>query len=156
MGGFDALGAALQSINASVELVKALSSASGAVERAELKLKLANIMTDLAEAKLALAEGLEERNRLDAQIAELVEALRLKETVVRKFDAYYAVADDGPTGDPYCSRCWEATNRLYHLISAQRGDTFSSCAVCHSKYPKRTTPFSIERLSASQSPETAG
>ena len=50
----DVLSAALVGINVAIDAGKALVSAQGAIERAELKLKLADIVSALAEAKLDL------------------------------------------------------------------------------------------------------
>lgn len=147
--GFESIATAIAMVNGSLELVKKLSSASGAVERAELKLRAADLIGSLADAKLALITSMEEAQAQQRTIAELEEALQLKATVVRVYDAYYKTDTNGkPHGDPFCARCWQADHRLFYLTSARRGAMETSCARCNAKFPKRTTPPGIERLSA--------
>ena len=142
--GFDMLAAAIQSVNLTIDTVKAISTATGAIERAELKFKVAEMMESLAEAKLALVEGIEERDFLQRRIASLEEAIKIKDSVQRLGDAYYTLNEDGtPTGDPYCSSCWETNHNLIHLISAARTEQHTSCAACKTKYPRQTTLFDV-------------
>ena len=136
----DVLSAALAGINVAIEAGKALVSSQGAIERAELKLKLADIVSALAEAKLDLAQGMDDRRFLQDRIRSLEDALRIKETVVRVGDAYYGRAGTGePKGAPYCSHCWEKNHQLIHLTSPARAEQHSSCPACKSQYPRNTT-----------------
>jgi hypothetical protein len=146
--GFESIGTAIAMVNGSLELVKKLSTASGAAERAELKLKAAELIGSLADAKLALINSMEEAQTQQRTIAQLQEALQLKATVGRVFDGYYETDANGkPHGDPFCARCWQADHRLLYLTSARRGQMETSCAQCNAKFPKHRTPFAIERLS---------
>jgi len=146
--GFESIGTAIAMVNGSLELVKKLSSASGAVERAELKLKAAELIGSLADAKLALINSMEEAQAQQRTIAELQEALQLKATVGRVFDGYYQTDTNGkPHGDPFCARCWQADHRLFYLTSARPGAVETTCAQCNAKFPKHRTPFAIEQIS---------
>lgn len=142
--GFDTLAAAIQSVNAAIETIRAISSANGAIERAELKFKVADMMEALAEAKLALAAGIEERQSLQQQISQLESVVKSKAKLRRVGDAYYELSEDGePHGDPYCSLCWERNHSLIHLISPKPTELHSSCGACGTKYPRQRTEFGI-------------
>ena len=131
----DVIAAAISSINFTIEGVKALSKASGAIERAELKLQLAEMMGALAEVKLELTQAMEDRTFHQQQIARLEEALRIKETVRREGDAYYKLDENGnAVGEPYCLRCWEVEHRLHTLVRGRMGMRIRVCAVCNKEY----------------------
>jgi len=136
----DVIAAAISCINLTIDGVRKLSKASGAIERAELKLQLAEMMDALADAKLEMTQAMEDRAFFQQQIAELEKSLRIKETIKRAGDAYYGLDEQGePKGAPYCSLCWERNHSLIHLTSAARTEQHSSCPACKSQYPRMTT-----------------
>jgi hypothetical protein len=110
------IAAFITSIKNATDLAKAIKEAGGSLEKAEAKLKLADLMESLAEARIQAAEVQEILQAKDKKIAELEEAFKLKSKLVRSIDAYYEIDESGkPTGAPYCSHCWEVNHKTVHL-----------------------------------------
>ena len=67
-----------------------------------------NLLSALADAKIASAEIIESLNQKDSEIEALKNKLKFKEKLIRVGEAYFEVDDSGkPIGAPYCSYCWE-------------------------------------------------
>jgi hypothetical protein len=127
--------AALGGLKAATELARAFGAAKGAIDVAEYKLKAADLMSSLADARIALVEAQEKSDQLDAEIKMLRDALDAKEQLIRAGDGYYALDDNGePTGGAFCLRCWEVDHKQYHLIYPRRTDEPTICQACKSKY----------------------
>jgi TPR repeat protein len=100
------ISAALTSLKSAMEIAKVLRDSDLSLERAELKLKLAELVGTLAEAKIELAEIQETLAERDARIQQLEEAFEVKDTLIRHHDAYYFRDDNGePIGEPCCKAC---------------------------------------------------
>jgi hypothetical protein len=135
------IAAALASLKAATDIAKALRESDRSLERAELKLKLAELVGSLAEAKIQLAEVQDLLAAKDRTIAELQEAFESKDTLVRHRDAYYSVDAAGrPAGVPYCLRCWESDHRRRQLVHDARDHRSRFCTACKTQYPWRSVP----------------
>jgi hypothetical protein len=127
------ISAALTSLKAATEIAKILREGDLSLEKAELKLKLADLISALADTKIKLAEVQEVIIGKDNRIAELEEAFEIKGTLKRENDAYYVVdAEGNPVGAPYCLRCWETDHRKRQLVQHSRHATI--CTSCGHKY----------------------
>ena len=132
------ISAAFSSLKAATEIANLLRKSDLSLEKAELKLKLANLISALAETKMELTEVQEVIIGKDKRIAELEEAFEVKGTLIRDCDAYYVVDDEGkPVGVPYCLRCWEKDHRKRQLVNESRHAKV--CTTCGHKYKARLT-----------------
>jgi len=105
----------LVSVKAATEIAKSFSDAS--ITKAETKLKVAELISSLADAKIAAVDLQELVQEKEKEIARLVNALALKSKVLKFDDAYYEQDAEGkPKGDPFCLRCWEIEGRLIHIV----------------------------------------
>lgn len=137
----ESIGTAIGSVKMATEIARGLVTASGSVEKAELKLKIAEIANALAEARLALVDVQETLASKDARIAELEAAFAAKDKLVRQHDAYYRINEEGnPTGDPYCLRCWEVEHHQRHLVHSALDHRGRICPVCKTHYEGRLAP----------------
>lgn len=135
MTDFATIGAALSSLKTASEIVKFLRETDLSLERAELKLKLADLVSALADARIDLAEVQESLAAKDKRIAELEEAFDSKDLLVRRYDAYYAANLDGqPTGVPFCLRCWEADHKKRQLVISPKDRHMRVCTSCGQQY----------------------
>jgi hypothetical protein len=127
------ISALLNSVKTATEIANLLKGADISLEKAETKLQLADLISALADTKISASEVQELIKEKDDEIKRLKEALEIKERVIRHGDAYYEKKDTGePTGNPYCSYCWEASNRLIHLHNLQPGKT--TCPNCKNTF----------------------
>jgi hypothetical protein len=130
------IAAVLSSIKTATDVAKFLRESDLSLEKAELKLKLADLVSALAEAKMSLADIQETLSAKDKRIAELEEAFQSKDSLVRRYDAYYATDKDGnPVGVAFCLRCWENDRRKRQLVYDTKGARV--CTTCGQHYESR-------------------
>lgn len=130
----------LSSLKSAIDIAKAIRSSDISLERAELKLKLAELLETLADAKLELTEVQAELAYKDDEISRLNEALEMKGNVVRYLDAVYLTETGAPTGTPFCLACWSGKHLLRPLVEASDERTSHVCTSCNKRYPRRLTP----------------
>jgi hypothetical protein len=130
--------AVLSNIKIAADIAKALRESDLSIERAELKLKLAEIMGALADAKMEITEVQEALVAKDRQLAELEEAFQSKDALVKVHDAFYAVDGSGkPTGEPFCAHCWQVKHKKYNLHYEAKDRFVKACISCGKKYEAR-------------------
>jgi len=131
----------LTSLKGAIDIAKLLQESDLSLEKAELKLKLAEIMSAVAEAKIQLAEVQDILIQKDKRIGELEEAFESKDMLIRSGDAFYATDANGkPTGNAYCLRCWEVDHRKRQLVLDSENRFSSVCTTCKQKYTGRLVP----------------
>lgn len=134
--------AVLNGLKTATEIAKTLKDVDVSIEKAELKLQMAELISAIADAKISAAEVQELILQKDKEIEELKKSLQKKAELVRYLDAYYEQNEKGdPTGVPYCSHCWEAFWKLIHL---HRYGTQNVCGSCKLTFSGRTTPRNPE------------
>ncbi len=137
MADLATIGTALSSLKTAVDIAKFLRETDLSLERAELKLKLAELVDALIQAKLELAEIQETLIAKDKRIADLQDAFQSKDKVVRNRDAYYVADENGkPAGVPYCLRCWENDHKRRQLVSDAKEHRMNVCTTCGQKYAR--------------------
>ena len=122
------ISAFIGSIKTATELAKAIKGADLSLEKAETKLKMAELISALADAKIQAAEIRDLLQEKDERIKELEKSLDTKSKLVRHKGRYYEGDEKGsPFGDPYCSNCWESKNKMIHLSDLGGIDSCPSC-----------------------------
>lgn len=122
--------AAMTGIKLATEIASNIRQGSVELEKAELKLSLAEIIGNLADAKIAIVNIQEELHENEEEIKRLKVALRTRENVTRVGDAYYMTDNNAnPYGTPYCLNCWENESKLCSLVEdSMRNDR--KCPKC--------------------------
>ena len=93
-----------------VDHIRELADGVQKLDNVDLYRKVLNIQAEV----LTLASAL--RTKED-RINELEEQLRIGIQLVRDRNVYWDKNQKGePTGDPYCSYCWETARLAIHLI----------------------------------------
>lgn len=134
--------AALESIKIATTIAKFLRDTASSLEKAEVKLKLADLMDSLADTRIRLADLQEELIEKDKLIAELRKAFETKDTLVRYEDAYYERSEaGGPSGTPFCLNCWEAANKKRQLVSVAGNRDLKTCTDCKQEYSGSLTRY---------------
>ena len=133
------ISAALTSIKAATDIAKFRES-DLSLEKAEIKLKLAELVSALADTKMQFAEIQDELIKKDKKIAELQEAFETKDTLIRHLDAYYVADSEGnPLGDPYCLRCWQDFHKKKQLVESVKHPRIRECISCGQQYRSHMT-----------------
>ena len=138
MPDLTALGVVLGSLKTATDIAKFIRESDVSIERAELKLKVADLIGALADVKLELVELQDAFAAKDQRIKELEEAFEAKESSVRKYDAYYNAGPDGaPIGSPCCLRCWESDHKRRMLVHDAKEYRIRLCTSCGHRYEGR-------------------
>jgi hypothetical protein len=132
---------ALASLKAGKETVKLMIDAPKQLEKTELQLNLASINKTLFESENALLESQKLLKQKYNRIEELEDLLKFKGKLIRKDGMYFEADENGnSTGDPYCSVCWEASNKTIHLTLHPNINLSQSirikytCPLCHNSH----------------------
>jgi hypothetical protein len=127
--------AVLTSLKTATDIAKSLRETNSALEKAELRLQLAEIISALADAKIQVVDLRDTITLKDAQLTALEQAFAAKDTLVRHYDAFYRVDQEGkPTGNPYCLRCWDVDHRQSPLVESALTHGTHYCPVCKTNY----------------------
>lgn len=125
----------ITSLKAATDIAKFIRESDFSIEKAELKLKLAELMSSLADAKIQMAEVQDVIADSEKRIRELEDAFQSKDEVIKLRDAYYETDDEGiPHGEPYCAHCWEVIHKKYHLQLESGNRNVKVCLSCKNKY----------------------
>lgn len=114
MTDFASIAQALSSVKQATEIVKILRSADTAYEKAELKLKIAELAEALANARLGILEAQSEIEELRQRLAK-TEQKPLLEPIKRE-GGYFFKKGDTEIG-PFCPRCFEADGKQMPLTA---------------------------------------
>ncbi len=130
----------LGNLKTAAEIVKLLRSDSP-IQKAEAKLKLAEVLESLADARVQLVDVQEAVREKDARIADLEEAFEVRDTVQRQNDGIYRIKAGKAEGYPHCLRCWEEDHRLRQLVHSAGDHRARVCPTCKTGYEGRSVPF---------------
>jgi hypothetical protein len=134
------IGAALSSLKTATDIAKFLRASDFNVEKAELKLKMADLVSALAEAKLELVDVQEEILEKEKVISQLKEAFENKDQLIRRYDAYYESDENGePMGVSFCLRCWEGDHKKRQLVRDASEGNKKICTGCGQGYDGRAS-----------------
>ena len=110
------MSAFIGSIKTATELAKAIKGADLSLEKAETKLKIAELMSALADAKILAAEIQGLLQQKDEEIKGLKSELEFKPKLIRKDGCYFDTNElDKNLYEPFCSQCWEVEKIPVHL-----------------------------------------
>jgi len=123
--------AVLGSIKTATDIAKFIKDSDLSLEKAETKLKLADLIGTLADAKLEVIGVQQTLAEAEARVRDLEGQLRTKESLRWKEPAYWV--EDGLRSDgPFCQKCYDTDGRLVRLLGDGRGRF--ECKACKSNY----------------------
>lgn len=125
----------ISTLGHAVKIVKDLNQIDRELDKAELKLKIAELSGALATAQITLSEAQQEASSKDAQIQKLTDAFKEKaDNMVEHEGFHYRKGPDGkPHGKPYCNRCLQ-NGKLFMMTTVARMGRPAVCAECKSEY----------------------
>jgi len=129
------ISAALSSVKTATDIAKFIRDSDVTFEKAEIKLKLADLITALADARIQIAEIKESLSEKDAQIKELLAQLEVKGSLIWESPYYWLTQPNGRDG-PFCQRCYDKDRALVRLQGNSRG--YWQCKACMSDYRDKT------------------
>ena len=96
---------ALLALKTASDIVKGFRSAGAAFEKAELKLKIADLADSLSDARLGIVDAQEEILELRSQVKRL-EAAAVDRSQMTERNGVLYFKDGGKETGPYCPSCW--------------------------------------------------
>jgi hypothetical protein len=127
------------SIKTATEIANLFRQATTSLEQAEVKMKLADLIGALADAKMDAALVQQEILDRDTKIKELEAAAALQAALRWEQPCYYLKSEQG-IDEPYCQTCYDAHKKLARLHA--HPDGYFACRVCGESF------LTDERLAA--------
>ena len=124
----------LSAINAAIGIGKSVIHADNALDTATLKAKLADLMIELANAKISQVELIEKNTILSKEISRINES-NIEIALLKELEGYHYQPDEegNVIGWPACPSCLNKEKRVVILV--QNGDIQSAkCPRCTSVY----------------------
>ncbi|MEE9354097.1 MAG: hypothetical protein V3U75_00765 [Methylococcaceae bacterium] len=132
------IAAALGSLKSATEIAKFISNSGVTLENAEIKLKFAELVGALADAKLEIAEIQTHLINKDEEIRKLKSKLELEDNLVYENRCYWKIKGEGRDG-PFCQRCYDVDSILVrlqpgHTIHKGQTHRWHYCEACNISY----------------------
>ena len=121
----------LSSIKAATDIARLLKDTNLSLEKAEAKLKLAELVGALADAKIQIAEVQDILLEKEAKIKKLEERADTKKNVVWESPWYWHV-DGGKKDGPFCQQCYDKDGTLIRLQCYR--NSYWMCLNCKNGY----------------------
>lgn len=127
--------AVASSIKSAIDIAKAIKDTDISLEKAELKMQMADLIGALADAKIAAAEITGTLIDKDREIENLKSQLEFRGSLIRCNEAYFETDESGnPVDDPYCPHCWEVKQQAVHLTTDRQYTALMTCTSCGVQY----------------------
>lgn len=123
--------AAVSGIKAATDIAKLLKESSLSLDKAEQKLKLADLIGALADVKIEMANIQQLVIDREQRIKELEEELRVKAKLIYERPFYWLVEGTKKDG-PICQQCYDNEKKLIRLQDYGGGHWY--CMTCKNGY----------------------
>jgi hypothetical protein len=130
-----AISAILGSIKTATDLARLINDSGVSLEKAEVKLNLAELISALADAKMEVATVQQALLDKDVELGRLHEQLALRGKLQWEHP-YYWVTEAGEKDGPYCQQCYDNEHKLIRLSGDGRG--YWECKTCKNTYLDKT------------------
>jgi hypothetical protein len=129
----------LSSIKIATEIAKLIKDSDFSLEKAETKLKLAELISALVDAKIEVSAIQHTLSEKEAQIRALQDKLSVKQKLEWSVP-YYWLTDSEKRDGPYCQHCYDKNQELIRLQGD--GEGYWECKACKNHYTDHTyRPF---------------
>ena len=128
----------ITTITAAIKLVGEIRDAGKAIDEAQLKLKLAEVTSALADAKMGAVDFKEQIDGRDKEISRLKLMFALKAETVEANNMTYVALNGKPVGMPLCPRCLQMDGVMMRLTALQKEGKPAQCPQCKSDYERQT------------------
>jgi hypothetical protein len=128
------IGSMLSSVKTASEIAKYIKDSGLSLEKAEAKMKLADLISSLADVKLEAAEIQQIILEKDERIRELESQAKVRNELKWREPCYFLSNNEG-IEEPFCQHCYDASKSLSRLHSDNKGRYV--CRVCDNVYMTR-------------------
>lgn len=125
---------ALVGIKNAIDIARIIKDSNSSIEKAEINLKIADLIGALADAKVAIATIQEDMAEKDAEITKLKNELKISGNIFYESPYYFIKVDDKSERDgPFCQKCYDSNRKLIRLQS-QETKGYWLCKECENGY----------------------
>lgn len=125
----------LGSLKTATDIAKFIRESDLSLEKAEAKLKLAELVSAIADAKIEASEIQQALQERDEEIRSLKNELKVQANL--QWEPPYYWLQEGESKDgPYCQHCYDTGRKLIRLYGGQSG--YWECKACKSGYEDKT------------------
>jgi len=128
------IGSLLSSLKTATDIAKLIRESDVSLEKAETKLKLAELVSALADVKIEAAEIQQALLDRDEEIRKLTAAAKLQADLRWEQPCYFLKNGDGGE-EPFCQNCYDSEKKLSRLHTDGEGSFH--CRVCKQSYKTR-------------------
>jgi hypothetical protein len=129
------ISAVLTSIKTATDIAGLVKDSDTTLEKAEIKLKLAELISTLADTKIQIAEIQQTLIDKDSELKAAKEQLDIK-TKLHWGAPYYWIIDGDKKDGPYCQCCSDKDHLLIRLQG--NGNGHWRCGICKSGFTDKT------------------
>ena len=125
----------ISAVNSAIGIAKALRGIEKTYDEATAKAQLADLISSLTDAKLAMAEAKENLAAKDKEIERLKASFEDKTALVKGDGGYSYLADEArkPVGYPACPKCEQVDGRVVQTKEHETSGK-SRCPACSAVY----------------------
>jgi hypothetical protein len=123
---------ALAGIKQATDIAKIIKDSSSSLEAAEIKLKLADLVSTLADAKIEIVNIKDAVTGKDDEIKRLKGIIEISAKVNWK-PPYYFLKDGDRKDGPYCQKCYDSNRKLIRLQALREKGSWQ-CKECKNTY----------------------
>lgn len=128
------LAAALGAVGAALNVAKSIKDIDAAFDRAAYKIQIADLMSNLADVKVAVLEAQEELRDAKAENERLTNALSAKGDLIEGPGGHLWISQEGlKLGYPVCPSCLEREGRQV-ILKQDGGMASTRCPRCASAF----------------------
>jgi len=116
-----------------IKLASDLRNIDQGLAASEAKLKIADLMSQLADLKIGISELRADSEGKDAELVELRKAFAFKGETVEVRGFHFETRDGKPVGEPFCPICL-SKGKFYRLTWSRKPGRPYTCQVCPAEY----------------------
>jgi len=131
MPDISTISAILGSVKTATEIAKLIKDSDLSLEKAEMKLKLAELISALADAKMEISEIQELILQKDQKIRQLKESINTQENMIFEKPYYWRIDGTEKVG-PFCQHCYDKDRKVIRLQGGKNGCW--DCTVCNNHF----------------------
>lgn len=144
------ISALVTAVKTATDIAKFFKDSDLSLEKAEHKLKLAELIGALADVKMEVTQVQVELTDREAKIRDLNSRLEIRESMIWTDPVYWRQNGNTKEG-PYCQPCFDKEQRLVRLQSIGTGHW--GCRVCNQGFTELGTPHTTQsRISSEYDP----
>ncbi|GGA14966.1 hypothetical protein GCM10011498_14020 [Amylibacter cionae] len=124
---------ALTTLNETLKVSKGLLNITHEMDKAELKLRFAEVVDGILEAKNSLVDAQQNERELLLEIASLKKKLNERGNLEDEDGLLFELDENGKRSDrPYCNYCYVKEDKLFRVRRSQSGYSYQyNCDNCN-------------------------